>query len=69
MFVTALLPVIVASTIALIKTIKSLKKLLANKEEKNGKRESPTKKIVELVWYSLLIVVPLLIACITLTNL
>ncbi len=71
LFVVALLPVVVASIIALVTTIKRLKKELTVKENesKNEKKPLPKKKIIELVWYSLLIAMPFVITCVTLTNL
>lgn len=61
LFVVVLLPVFVASVIALVETCKRLKKSPA--EKKNPK------KIAEIMWYSLLIIAPIVITCITLTNL
>ncbi|MBQ7760968.1 MAG: hypothetical protein IJ400_02825 [Clostridia bacterium] len=69
LFVVALLPVLVASIIALVTTIERLKKELVATENKEEKKTPSKKKIVEIVWYSLLILAPLVITCITLTNL
>ena len=71
LFVVTLLPVFVASTIALVKTSKKYRAEYTVKisENKTEQKPLPPKKVIEIVWYSVLIVLPLLITCITLTNL
>lgn len=69
LFVVTLLPVLVASSIALIKTSKKYKKKGEASDNKNEKKSPTTKNIIEIVWYSILVVLPILITCLTLTNL
>ena len=59
LFVVTLLPVLVASSIALIKTSKKYKKKGEASDNKNEKKSPTTKNIIEIVWYSVLVVLPI----------